>query len=56
MDKLLTSIGFTNFSNYKSGTDAYPKCLCDITIDILKNNLDEHVIIFNDDKYTGFNI
>jgi hypothetical protein len=56
MDKLLTSIGFTNFSHYKSGTYAYSKCLCDATIDILKNNLDEPIIIFNDVEYTGFNI
>jgi hypothetical protein len=49
MDNLLSSIGFTNLSHYKSGTDAYPKCLCDANIDILQNNLDNPILILKDD-------
>lgn len=56
MDNLLTKLGFTNFHHYKSSTDSYPKCLCDATIDILKNNLDEPILILEDDiEYTGYN-
>jgi hypothetical protein len=55
MDNLLTNLGFTNFHHYKSSTDSYPKCLCDATIDILKNNLDEPILILEDDiEYTGY--
>lgn len=49
MDALLTSLGFTNFHHYKSGTDAYPACLNNAIIDILQQNLDEPVLILEDD-------
>lgn len=54
MDNLLTKIGFTNIEFYKSGTQNYPACLIDATIDILQNNLDEPVILLEDDvEWTG---
>lgn len=49
MEQLLNKIGFTNFEFYKSGTENYPDCLSLATIDILKNNLDNPIIIFEDD-------
>ncbi len=48
-DNLLKTLGFTNFSHYKSGNEAYPKCLCDANIDILQNNLDNPILILEDD-------
>lgn len=49
MDALLTSLGFKEFSHYKSGTDAYPKCLTDAVIDILTQHLNEPILILEDD-------
>ena len=54
MEDLLTKIGFTNIEHYKSGTENYPSCLNDATIDILQNNLEEPVIVLEDDvDWTG---
>ena len=54
MDDLLTKIGFTNIEHYTSGTQNYPSCLNDATVDILQHNLDEPVIILEDDvEWTG---
>jgi hypothetical protein len=49
MDALLTSLGFTNFQHYKSGSEAYPVCLNNATINILQKNLDESILILEDD-------
>ena len=49
MDELLTSLGFKDFTHYKSGTEAYPKCLTDATVDILTQHLNEPVLILEDD-------
>lgn len=49
MDNLLTTLNFTDFTHYKSGTDSYPKCLCDANIDILQNNLNNPILILEDD-------
>jgi hypothetical protein len=54
MDELLTGLGFKDFTHYKSGTEAYPKCLTDATIDILTKYPDEPVLILEDDvEFTG---
>lgn len=52
MEELLTSIGFTNFHHYKSGSYQYPACLADAICDILGQNLDEPVLILEDDVDT----
>lgn len=52
MDKLLTQLGFTDFHHYKSGTDAYPACLSRATVEILRANPDEPVLILEDDIET----
>jgi len=49
MDALLTSLGFTNFHHYKSGTEVYPTCLINAIIDILQQNMDDPVLILEDD-------
>lgn len=55
MDALLTTMGFTNFQHYKSGTEGYPACLNKANTDILRSNLDEPVLILEDDiDTTGF--
>ena len=40
MDALLTRIGIRQFEHFKSSTGAYPDCLSQATIDILKANMD----------------
>jgi len=55
MDDLLTKLGFTNFSHYQSGNEDYPKCLANAFQTILKQNMDNPVLILEDDlEYTGF--
>lgn len=49
MDALLTGLGFTNFQHFKSGTERYPACLIKATVDILRANLDNPVLILEDD-------
>ena len=54
MDELLKNIGFTNVEHYKSSTENYPDCLSEATINILKANLENPVIILEDDiEWTG---
>jgi hypothetical protein len=54
MYNLLNKIGFSTIEHYKSGTDNYPTCLNKATIDILKNNLDNPILIVEDDiEWTG---
>jgi hypothetical protein len=56
MDNMLNTLGFKNFTYYKSSTDNYPTCLNKATIDILENNLDTPVLILEDDiEWTGIN-
>ena len=56
MDNMLNTIGFKDFTHYKSSTDNYPTCLNKATIDILENNLDNPVLILEDDiEWTGIN-
>lgn len=52
MEKLLTDMGFLRFEHFKSGTDAYPACLSRAIIDILRENMDEPVLILEDDIET----
>jgi hypothetical protein len=57
MDALLTSIGFRQFEHFKSSTAAYPDCLSQATIDILKANMDQPVLILEDDvEFTGIDV
>ena len=54
MDALLHKIGFTHVEHYKSGTEAYPACLVNATIDILQKNMDEPFLLLEDDvEFTG---
>ena len=54
MDSLLQRIGFTRIEHYKSGSEAYPACLVNATIDILQKNMDEPFIFLEDDvEFTG---
>jgi hypothetical protein len=54
MDALLTRIGIRQFEHFKSSTGAYPDCLSQATIDILKANMDRPVLILEDDvEFTG---
>lgn len=54
MDKLCREIGFQEFYHFKSSSDEYPLCLNKAIIEILKNNLDNPVIILEDDvEFTG---
>jgi hypothetical protein len=50
MYELLHTIGFKSITHYKSGTEEYPTCLVNATIDILNKYMDdEPVIILEDD-------
>jgi hypothetical protein len=49
MEGLLKKIGFKNITHFKSGNERYPWCLTLATINILKENLDEPVLILEDD-------
>lgn len=46
MDNMLDTIGFKDFTHFKSSTENYPTCLNKATIDILENNLDNPILIF----------
>jgi hypothetical protein len=60
MDSLLKTIGFTDIVHYKSGTEAYPVCLVNATIAVLKANMDTPFLLLEDDveftKGTEFNL
>ena len=47
MEELLTRIGFPSekIEHFKSSTQAYPDCLSQATIDILKTHINRHVLI-----------
>ena len=54
MESLLHRLGFKDVTHYKSGTEKYPDCLSLATIDILKANSEQPVLILEDDiEYTG---
>lgn len=54
MDNLLNRIGFKDCMHYLSSSDSYPSCLNKATIDILKKNLDNPILILEDDiEWTG---
>jgi hypothetical protein len=54
MNALLTKIGIRDFEHFKSSTAAYPDCLSQATIDILKTHMDRPVLILEDDvEFTG---
>jgi hypothetical protein len=49
METLLNRIGFKNIIHFKSGTENYPRCLVNATINILESNLDEPFLLLEDD-------
>lgn len=50
MYELLHTIGFKSIRHYKSGSEAYPTCLVNATVDILNKHMnDEPLIILEDD-------
>ena len=49
MDSLLTELGFKDFTHYKSGTEAYPRCLSIATIEILKQYPNIPILLLEDD-------
>lgn len=56
MNALLARIGFPSekIEHFKSSTQAYPDCLSQATIDILKAHMDQPVLILEDDvEFTG---
>ena len=54
MESLLRTLGFTDVTHYKSGIENYPDCLSLATIDILKTNMEQPVLILEDDiEFTG---
>ena len=56
MESLLSRIGFPSkrIEHFKSSTQAYPDCLSQATIDILKAHMDCPVLILKDDvEFTG---
>ena len=49
MHELLNQIGFKSITHFKSGTELYPTCLVQATIDILINHVDDNPIIILED-------
>ena len=49
MDLLLKNLGFKNVTMFKSGTEAYPTCLVQATIDVLTSRLDDEPFILLED-------
>ncbi len=50
MDSFLQASGFTNVHHFQSGTEGYPRCLCEATIAILQDNMnDEPLLLLEDD-------
>lgn len=49
MDALLQRLGFNDIVHYKSGTEAYPACLVNATIDILQTYMDISFLLLEDD-------
>jgi len=54
MDSMLATLGFKDIVHYKSDTYGYPRCLCDATIDILTQYMNEPILVLEDDvEFTG---
>ena len=54
MESLLNTLGFNDITHYKSGSEKYPHCLTLAIIEILKNNMEQPVLILEDDiEFTG---
>ena len=49
MDLLLKNLGFKNVTMFKSGTEAYPTCLAQATIDVLTSRLDDEPFLLLED-------
>lgn len=49
MDLLLKNLGFKNVTMFKSGTESYPTCLAQATIDVLTSRLDDEPFILLED-------
>lgn len=55
VEKLLYELGFNQVEHYKSGTQNYPVCVNDATVNILSSNLDQPIILLEDDiECTGY--
>ena len=54
MDSMLATLGFKDIVHYKSGTDGWPKCLNDATVNILTTYMNEPILLIEDDvEFTG---
>ena len=54
MDSMLDTLGFKDVVHYKSGTDGWPKCLNDATVNILTTYMNEPILLIEDDvEFTG---
>ena len=54
-EKILTDIGFSDITHYRSSSEQYPKCLALAFIDILESHLDDNPILVVEDDigWTG---
>jgi hypothetical protein len=54
---LLEKVGFRSITHHKSGTNQYPKCLIEATINTLEANLDDNpfLLVEDDIAWTGIN-
>ena len=49
MDSFLKELGFQHVEHFQSGTDRYPQCLCDATVQILQKNMDDTPFLLLED-------
>jgi len=49
MDSFLQSLGFQNIVHFQSGTYSYPQCLCDATVKILEEHIDDTPLLVLED-------
>lgn len=49
MDSFLKNLGFQNVHHFQSGTDKYPQCLCDATVQILEAHMDDTPLLLLED-------
>ena len=45
MHELLQTIGFKSITHHKSGSEAYPTCLVNATVDILNKHMNDEPVI-----------
>jgi hypothetical protein len=51
---MLDTLGFKDVVHYKSGTDGWPTCLNDATVNILTTYMNEPILLIEDDvEFTG---